>query len=235
MKDTLKNLLILVLIISVCILLFKSYSKTSQQPNTTAISKPMAIQKQITTQRISAGGTVHTGVKVVEAAGDLWLDAYYQNLLEAARDSLKIAQDQIREVVAASLSTAGSISAKIIRDTIRLTDSSYRPVQIFSHRDKYINLAGRIENDSLDIAYKTFDSLTFVTYTKRKNIFAKRELYMDAWPSNPNASLKGLQSIKLNAPKPKQWAIGITAGYYFNGQILAPGVGVGITKTIIRW
>ena len=235
MKDSIKNLLILVLIIAVGILLFKSCSKTSQQPDTTATSKPMAIQKQITTQKISSGGTVHTEVKVVEAAGDVWLDQYYQNLLEGVRDSLKIAQDQIRDVVAASVSSIGKLELPVFRDTIRLTDSSFKPVQIFSFRDKYINLAGRIDNDSLDIAYKTFDSLTFVTYTKRKNIFSKSELYMDAWPSNPNASLKGLQSIKLNAPKPKQWAIGITAGYYFNGQILLPGVGVGITKTIIRW
>jgi hypothetical protein len=235
MKDTIKNLLIVLLIIAVGILLFKSCSTRTQQPNTTATSKPMAIQKQITTQRTSAGGTVHTEVKVVEAAGDVWLDAYYQNLLQGVRDSLKITQDQLRDVVAASLSTAGSISTKIIRDTIRLTDSSYKPVQIFSHRDPFIMLAGRIENDSLDIAYKTYDSLTFATYTKRKNIFSKSELYMDAWPLNPNASIKGLQSIKLNTPKPKQWALGITAGYYFNGQVIAPGVGVGITRTILRW
>jgi hypothetical protein len=235
MKDTIKNLLILALIIAVGILLFKSCSKTSQQPNTTQTGKSKEIPKQITTQRISAGGTVHTGVKVVEAAGDVWLDAYYQNLLQGVRDSLKIAQDQIREVVAASVSTIGNLQLPVFRDTIRLTDSSYKPVQIFSYRDKFINLAGRIENDSLGIAYKTFDSLTFVTYTKRKNIFAKSELMMDAWPSNPNASLRGLQSIKLNAPAPKKWALGITAGYYFNGQVILPGIGIGITKTLIRW
>lgn len=235
MNGAYKNLIIAILLIVLGLLVFKACNNHAEQPSTTSNGKALVIPKQITKQRVSAGGTVHTEVKVVEAAQDVWLDQYYQNLLQSVRDSLQLSQAHLREVLAASLTTNGSIQTSVKRDTVRLIDSSYKPIQIFTYHDKFINLAGRIENDSIDIAYKTFDSLTFVTYYKKSKLFAKKQLYMDAWPLNPNASIKGLQSIKVNAPQPKKWAIGIIAGYYFNGQVMAPGVGIGITKTIIRW
>ena len=226
-----KLLIAVVLIIAIVVCTFRACNHT--QPALTSSAPGKVIPKQIPITYKGKSGTVHTEIKVVQAEHDVWLEEYYQHLLKEARDSLKLKEAELKEVVAASLYTSGSVKISIKRDTVRVHDTLY-PAQVFKYQNKFINLVGRIENDSMDLGYKTFDSLTFVTYTKKKNWFAKKELYLNAFSMNPNASIKGLQSVKITAPAPK-WAVGITAGYYFNGQVFVPGVGIGITKTLIRW
>ena len=226
-----KLLIAVVLITAIVVCTFRACNHT--QPALTSSAPGKVIHKQIPITYKGKSGTVHTEIKVVQAEHDVWLEEYYQHLLKEARDSLKLKESELKEVVAASLYTSGSVKISIKRDTVRVHDTLY-PAQVFKYQNKFINLVGRIENDSMDLGYKTFDSLTFVTYTKKKNWFAKKELYLNAFSMNPNASIKGLQSVKITAPPPK-WAVGITAGYYFNGQVVVPGVGIGITKTLIRW
>lgn len=226
-----KLLIAVVLITAITVCTFRACNHT--QPALTSSAKGKVITKQNPVSYKSKAGTVHTEIKVVQAEHDVWLEEYYQHLLKEARDSLKLKEAELKELIAASLHTSGSFKAPLKPDTLVLHDTIY-PSKIFKYQDRFISMAGRVEQDAVDIGYKTFDSLTFVTYYKKKNWFAKKELYLNAFPMNPNASIKGLQSVKITTPPPK-WAIGITAGYYFNGQVMVPGIGIGITKTLIRW
>lgn len=226
-----KLLIAAVLITAIVVCTFRACNHG--QPALTSSSKGEVIPKQIPKSYKKPSGTVHTETKVVQAEHDFWLDQYYQSLLKGARDSLKITQDQLKEVIAAGVTSDGSYTLPLKPDTVLIHDT-LSPARIFKYQNRFISLAGRIDQDSIDIAYKSFDSLTFITYTKKKNIFSPRELYLNAFSMNPNSSIKGLQSVKLTVPPPK-WAIGINAGYYFDGNSFKPGIGIGITKTLIRW
>lgn len=226
-----KILIAIVLLVAIVVCTYRACNHA--QPVSTTSAKGKVIPKQIPKSYIAPSGTVHTEAKVVQAEHDVWLGEYYQMLLKAARDSLKIAQDQLKEVLAAGITSEGSYSLPLKPDTVLIPDSS-NPARIFKYQNRFINLVGRIEHDSIDIAYKSFDSLTFITYTKRKNILSPKELYLNAFSMNPNSSIKGLQSVKLTVPPPK-WAIGINAGYYFDGTMFRPGIGIGLTKTIFRF
>lgn len=226
-----KILIAIVILVAIVVCTFRACNHA--QPVSTTSANGKVIPKQIPKSYIAPSGTVHTETKVVQAEHDVWLDQYYQFLLKEARDSLKIAHDQLKEVLAAGITSEGSYSLPLKPDTIRITDT-ISPAKTFKYQNRFISLVGRIKHDSIDIGYKSFDSLTFVTYTKRKNIFSPKELYLNAFSMNPNSSIKGLQSVKITVPPPK-WAIGVNAGYYFDGSSFRPGIGIGITKTIFRF
>lgn len=226
-----KIIIAIALIIAISVCTYRACNR--EQPVSTSSATGKVTPKQIPITYKGKSGTVHTEVKVVQAEHDVWLEDYYQHLLKEARDSLKLKEAELKEVLAASISTSGSLKIPISVDTLKVHDTIY-PAKVFKYTDRFIKLVGRIDQDTVDLGYKSFDSLTFITYTKRKHLFAKKELYLNAFSMNPNATIKGLQSVKINAPPPK-WAIGINAGYYFDGSTFRPGIGIGITKTIFRF
>lgn len=226
-----KALIAVVVLIAIIVCTYRACNHG--QPALTSSANGKVIPKQIPKSYKTASGTVHTETKVVQAEHDVWLEEYYRFLLKEARDSLKITQGQLKEVLAAGITSDGNYSIPLKPDTVRITDT-ISPAKTFKYQNRFISLVGRIQHDSIDIGYKSFDSLTFITYTKKKNIFSPKELYLNGFTMNPNSSINGLQSVKLTVPPPK-WAIGINAGYYFDGSSFRPGIGIGITKTIIRW
>lgn len=226
-----KLLVAIGLLIAISVCTFRACNR--DQPALTTSAPGKVTPKQIPITYKGKSGTVHTEVNVVQAEHDVWLEEYYQHLLKEARDSLKLKEAELKEVLAASIKTEGSFKIPVIHDTIKTIDTVY-PSKIFRYGDRFITLVGRIDQDTVDLGYKTFDSLTFVTYTKKQHFFAKRELYLNAFSMNPNATIKGLQSVKINAPA-RKWAVGVNAGYFFDGSTFRPGIGIGIQKTIFRF
>jgi hypothetical protein len=52
---------------------------------------------------------------------------------------------------------------------------------------------------------------------------------------NPFLNVEDIKSITFDKQKPKKWGIGITAGYGITKENLSPFVGIGLTRTIIRF
>lgn len=240
-----KLIIALLLITAIAVCTFRACNHA--QPASTSLAKGKVIPLQIPKSYKAPSGTVHTETKVVQAEHDVWLEDYYKNLLADVRNELNITKKQLKDVVAAGITSEGYISiplidspkqnkdsASILITTGNFSTSSNDP-KYFRYKDKFLSLAGRIINDSVDIGYKVEDSIHLVTYWKRKHFLAAKELYINGFSTNPNTNIKGLQTVKLNQATPKKWAVGINAGYYFDGNGFRPGIGIGITKTIFRF
>ncbi len=52
---------------------------------------------------------------------------------------------------------------------------------------------------------------------------------------NPFLNVEDIKSITFDKQKPKKWGIGITAGYGITKESLSPFVGIGLTRTMIRF
>lgn len=236
-----KILVAIVLIIAISVCTFRACNR--DQPALTTSAPGKVIPKQIPKSYIAPSGTVHTEVKVVQAEHDVWLEDYYKSLLAEVKEELAIKDKQLRDVIAAGITNEGYISIPLEKVEIPI-DSTSRPqlisicpdeIRYFQYKDKFIKMAGRIDQDSIDLSYKVEDSIHLVTYWKKKHLFAAKELFINGFSTNPNSNIKGLQMVKLNQVTPKKWAVGINAGYFFDGSTFRPGIGIGITKTIFRF
>lgn len=96
--------------------------------------------------------------------------------------------------------------------------------------DPYLHLVG-------------FDTLTVVWKDTTIGRFFNRKKYLqlDVSLANPDTRITGLKSYRIPPPPPKKWAIGLQFGYsgYFDVRRqrlgFAPTIGVGVTKTLIRF
>ncbi|WP_438946679.1 DUF6549 family protein [Sediminibacterium sp.] len=237
-----KILIATVLLVAIVVCTYRACNHA--QPVSTTSAKSKVIPKQIPKSYIAPSGTVHTETKVVQAEHDNLLEEYYMKLLADAKKELAIKDKQLKDVIAASITTEGTITFPIYREEEPSIDSAARPIKVydcpediryFQYKDKFIKLVGRVDQDSIDVSYKVEDSIHLVTYWKRKNFLSAKELYVNGFSTNPNTNIKGLQMVKINQATPKKWAVGINAGYYFDGSGFRPGIGIGLTKTIFRF
>jgi len=247
--DTLKNILIVILVLAVVLL----FSKQSQHPGATANftngkeNKPM--------QYTDPAGTVHTELKVAQGAGIDEMSEHGQHITDSLAKKIGTKTAAIKDVTVVEASTVGSIhpmyyTKNIIdsgglhfftqgsNDTLQLstntplasTDTNRQT--IISYQDKWLELHGTLHKDSA-LYYGIYDELSVVGYEKKTGLFSSA-LYVDVSSANPHTHISGLTGIRV-IPKPKQWAIGITAGYCYDGAAIRPGISIGITKTIFRW
>lgn len=98
--------------------------------------------------------------------------------------------------------------------------------------DKWLSIDGSLTDKPW--TYSIRDSLTFVSYYKKKGLF-KKQLVLNAYSANPNTTITGLTAIDIAQPKPKRIGIGLQAGYYYTGKAFVPAAGIGITYNIIRF
>ena len=186
-------------------------------------------------------GIVHAQNKVVaplapikgtETVAQASLVNYYNGIIAQLSARLKVQSERINTVTQVGTNTSGEF--KPIKDTeyVTLGDTSKR-IEEISYADKWITIKGNI-NDTTQWKYSVNDSLTIVTYQKKTGWFT-HELYADAFAENPNTHIKGLQSIRLDLPKPTKWGIGIDCGYGYNGIKFSPVVSIGIQRTLLRF
>ena len=88
-----------------------------------------------------------------------------------------------------------------------------------------------------------YDTATVVWKDTTIGRFLNRKQYLqlDFSLANPDTRVTGLKAYRVPAPPPKKWAIGLQFGYsgYFDVRHqrlgFAPTVGIGVTKTLIRF
>lgn len=88
-----------------------------------------------------------------------------------------------------------------------------------------------------------FDTLTVVWKDTTIGRFLNRKKYLqlDISLANPDTKISGIKSYRVPPPLPKKWAIGLQFGFsgYFDVRRqrlgFAPTIGVGVTKTLIRF
>lgn len=111
-------------------------------------------------------------------------------------DTVKIAQPQ---------------AVKIIRDTVKITDT--------------ILIAGQTFFQEI----KEYRDSTYYARVSGINAFLEEiRVY-------PRTTIKYITTTEYVAEKPKRWGLGVTAGLEFNKDGLQPYVGVGISYDLIQW
>jgi len=203
------------------------------------VTKPAHTSRELTNLQApklqrSVSGTVHTENKAVQADRDVWLHDYYKSLLADMQQKLNLKEKQIQQLTAASSLTEGQVITKV--DTVHVYGDTGHFENHFTYADRWLYLRGKIIDDQLELDYRITDSIQLVSFTKRKWFLGKRESYVSGFSLNPKTTLQGLQQVKLNGSiEPKKWGIGIQAGYGITGAGLSPYVGIGITRTLIRF
>lgn len=221
----------LIVVVLLCLLgwLCNSDSPDTKPAHTREQTNPPAPKLQR-----SVSGTVITENKAVQANRDVWQNEYYKSLYEELKEQLKLKDKQIEQLTAVGSYTEGQATAKI--DTVQIYGDTGHFENHFTYADKWLYLRGKVVDDALELDYRITDSIQLVTYTKRKWFLGRRETFVSGFSLNPKTRLEGLQQVKLTESiKPKKWAIGLQAGYGFNGAGLSPYVGIGVTRTLIRF
>jgi hypothetical protein len=90
-------------------------------------------------------------------------------------------------------------------------------------------------DDKIEINYTTTDSITLVSYFKRKNIFSSRQLYVEGKSYNPNTQISNLKEIRIDNYKEPKWSIGTQVGYGITQHGMGWYAGVGINRKLLQW
>jgi len=91
--------------------------------------------------------------------------------------------------------------------------------------------------DSSYLHLKAQDRITVVwKQVNEGSIFhRKKYLQLDVSNENPDVTVTGLKTFRVNEKKPKQWSVGLQVGYGISGRKPSIYVGIGISKSIIRF
>jgi len=239
--DSIYSILKILLLFLVLLLFISIFKSCHDKYHGTPINDTSTVKVATPIYHTDDSGIIHAQNKVVtplapikgvETVAQASLVNYYNGIIAQLSARLKVQSESINTITQVSTNTSGEF--KPIHDTEYVTtgDTSKRIEQI-SYSDKWISIKGDI-NDTSHWQYSVNDSLTIVTYQKKTGWFS-HELYADAFAQNPNTHIKGLQSIKLDLPKPKKWGIGIDCGYGYNGIKFSPIVSIGIQRTLLRF
>lgn len=132
------------------------------------------------------------------------------------------------------------------RDTIKKDSLIYIYPEYKSNitKDKWISASIIANKDSTTFIPKIHNEYSLVLGEESNqkglfHIFDKKIPFAEIKNLNPYTTTETLRSYQVAPAPPKTWGIGIQTGYggtMINNQIYtAPYIGVGITKTLIRW
>lgn len=220
--------LIIVIAILIAIAFFAVRGCKTQKEKTAEISDIVSIKADTVAHWQDEQSRDHGTTRLSEA-DIVTLKQYYPALVDSLRRMLRIKDKQLQAVHAVSVITAGEV--RPIHDTVRIGDSSYNR---WSYAGRFLRFEG-IATDPPVVRYETFDSLIVTTYWKRKNIFSRKEVFVDAVSLNPNARISGMTSLRVAVEKPKHLSVGAFMGYGTNGKEWAPVVGAGVQISIFSF
>lgn len=95
--------------------------------------------------------------------------------------------------------------------------------------------------DSSYLTLHSKDTVTVLWERKKEGPIFKRNQYLqiNVSTANPGTRVSGLKAYRIADPKPKKWAIGLTAGYGISPmqkpQRPEPYIGIGLIRTLIRF
>ncbi|WP_343302838.1 DUF6549 family protein [Chitinophaga niabensis] len=172
-------------------------------------------------------GREHAEKQVAEGSISA-LKIYYKSEIDSLKRIFRMKENALQSFVSAQTETKGSVVLKV--DTVYGdTSKTYQ----FHYDDRWISLQGEIAKEPF-IRYSVRDSITFVTYSKKKGLFTK-ETYVDGFSQNPNTRITGLTGIRVNNAKSKRFGVGPYAGYGFNGTRWTPSAGIAIQYSLINF
>lgn len=188
------------------------------------------------------------------AEGDLrHIRIVYENELKELRNEfsqLNRRYNNLSSIYRTSLSTIKELELNIDSllteiDTTFTNEGEIENVRFtrgFYYNDEWSNITGTYVlntifsmNDQVNLNYHVRDSLTFITYFQRDNIFSKRNLFIEGISHNPNTSITNLSNVRVNNYKDHNWSVGLQSGYGITQHGLGWYIGLGINRKLFSW
>lgn len=164
------------------------------------------------------------------------LRSYYRSRFDSLEKQMDIKMKHMRSLIGVGSVTERRILATVatvpiyMRDTVTVKDAVYFNAEAFHFQDKWLTIDGLLINKRLDLVYTHRDSINLVTSWKRKNIFHRRALTIDAVSYNPFSTITGLDHMEVSI-RPRRFGIGPYVGISPSGW----SVGVSIHYSIIQF
>lgn len=136
-----------------------------------------------------------------------------------------------------SLKNKGKI--KQIVTTTLITDTIIKEIPVylkdgvthFTYQDNYLTLKGEHDSNKLNIEYRSKDTISFITHTK-KLLFKKRIYYVDVVNRNPYNNINVEQSLQI---KEKKSVIVLGPSIQYNPLQNNFSVGISLTYSLLSF
>lgn len=130
--------------------------------------------------------------------------------LAEANKKLELKDKQISHL----LSYTQTIEGKLLQ--AKKTDTS------LYYNDKWTNIQYVKPKDSTTVGHFNFSynaEVNYAEYWKRKNIFSKKEHYIDMWINDPRASINGVKRLKI-VPKKDKTYVDVNASSMYTDRLM---------------
>ena len=227
----LKDILIIVLVLSVSVLWYRSARSNQKLESTTSIlEEKQSMITRVTTENGQLKQEKQAAV--VDSREKRQLAEQYKEQIKDLEENHDVKLKNLHSYYQAKLQTSSS-GTVIIRDTTVVYGDSIKVYRSFQIRDSYLNMNGYFTNAQLNYEYTVMDSLSVAWHWTKKGIwpFKKRDKLMVSFSSsNPNTILTNTTSFAIVDKKKTRFTIGPYIGYGLEGLSL----GLSIQKPLIQ-
>jgi hypothetical protein len=175
-----------------------------------------------------AAGREHAQ-RVLAEAGSKAIGIVYRREIDSIKAALSIKEKQLQSFMLASTTNEGTVRLRV--DTVYIdSTTTYR----FAYNDRWIDVSGAVGKRSY-LSYRMTDSLVFTTYWKRKWFLGRKTNYIDAYSHNPHVRVTGLDGNRISLKEPGRFGVGPYIGLGWTGAGWAPGIGLSLHYSLIRF
>jgi hypothetical protein len=122
-------------------------------------------------------------------------EKYRSELLQES-ETLRIRNKDLQSILQATSESKASYST-VVRDTIYNQDT----VRIYEYRDKYTDIRGSIEGDTIKGDVSIYDTLTVIKHVERKRFLCIRygikDVRVSVKNANPNVKINNVEIIEI--------------------------------------
>lgn len=158
---------------------------------------------------------------------------FYAKEFEQIRKEIGIKNNDVKAFVQAQFAAHGQGTTTINYIQQPADSSGAGSVErgTFSINDGYLLLDGLLDSTKVDYKYTYQDEILYAFHVKKKNIFAKEELYGSGRLKNENAKITNSTSVLINDYKDKRFGVMVGGGYDpFQGPTIGIFVGYNLIK-----
>lgn len=171
----------------------------------------------------------HAKTSQIEITDKSQLPASMQGEYDSLLKLYRLKDKNLQEYTKALIEARGHVDARLIaiHDTFNSnsTDTIVGDLA-FDYRDRYMDMSGVVEADSVHINYAVEAPITVTQYWKRKWFLGSKQYFIDGYSDNPNVHISNLHEVRIKEKVPSRWGVGPMVGWnLFDNK---PFLGVGV-------
>lgn len=239
MSSKSKGYFLLALFVAICIICFLLRGRIKEALTIHDIKTIERLQDKAVDHWFDINGNAHSTQEEAQVSS-IAARVSMKNEFDAQAKLLKIKAKNITGINGIGMVDTGLILAHYIDSFSKITRVIHLPggktdtvERHFEYVDDHIYVDGLVGKRVVQIHYEHDDSLTLVSYTKRKWFLGKQRTYVDAKLEDPNSYVRGMSGIRINTKVPGRFNIGPFVGYDLAHMQF--GFGVSIQYALIRF